>query len=153
MNAREELRAHLAHEAHDRVVNLARRGRWEQAEDELETWALLVPAAPEIPLMRARIRYHQGRRQEAMVELGQAAEAGAGPAEVERMRTHLITEDDRLVRRQAEREEGRKARQEFVSDMIRGLAGFFSALSPREVAYLAAVVIFTIYVLFMVPNS
>lgn len=147
MNAREELKARLVHEAHDRAVTLARRGRWREAEDELDAWSMLEPASPEVSLTRARIRYHQGRRQQSLYHLGQAAAAGADPATVERMRTDLVADDDRRTRRLIQKEEDRKARKAFLSDIATGVGEFFAGLSPREVVYLGACVIFIGYVM------
>ena len=152
MNAREELKAHLVHDARGRAVTLARRGRWLEAEEELDAWSMLEPQSPEIPLMRARIRYHQGRRHDAMVELDRAAAASGDPATIQRMRAGLLADDERRARRVAQKKADREARRAFVGDAISRIGEFAADLSPREVVYFAACVVFVGYVLFLAPS-
>jgi Flp pilus assembly protein TadD len=153
MSARDQLKTHFVETAQNRAVSHARWGRWDAAEDELDAWEALTPASPEIPLMRARIRFHQGRRQDAMSELERAAQAGADRALVDRMQAFLTNDDARMVRDRAQRIADREARKQFAHDMLAGLGEFLSGLSPREAAYLAAGIAFVAFVLLSSPTS
>ena len=148
MILREQLARFFEEHAFDRVIAHARQGRWHDAEEDLGDWEALSPGSPEIPLLRARIRFHQGRRQDAMQELEFAALAGADSALVCRMQAQLVEEDSQRICRFERRDAAREARRQFVGSMISRVSEFFSGISSRETAFLVAGLAFVAFVVF-----
>ena len=147
MKALGELHSLLASQYHDRAITHARRGAWEHAEADLDRVISIIPEDASAVLTRARIRYHQGRRGDAMAELDVAERLGAAADVVNALRESIIADDARRRERSERRERDRQARGAFVSATFDRIHESVSSMTGRECAYLAMGVAFVAAVL------
>jgi tetratricopeptide (TPR) repeat protein len=136
MTAIHQLESLLANRYLLLAIEHARKGRWEQAELELDRVGSLLPADPVVPMTRARIRYHQGRRQDALNEIAEAERLGGPMSEIGIMRDEILESDRRKLRRMEERVSNRQMRREHYSSLVDRLEEAVFSLSSRELVYL-----------------
>ena len=128
------------------AIEHARKGRWEQAETELDRVGALLPEDSVVPMTRARIRYHQGRRQDALAEIAEAEKLGGERREIEAMREDILANDRKLQARVEARTANRKMHREQFFVTIDRLNDAVSSLSSRELVYLLLGVAFVLAV-------
>lgn len=146
MTAIQKLESLLADRYLALAIKHARKGRWDQAEAELDRVRSLVPADPVVPMTRARIRYHQGRRQDALVEIAAAEKLGGAMREIGIMRSEILEHDRRAHERTEVRASNRRIHREQFFITIDRLNDAVSSLSSRELVYLLLGVAFVLAV-------
>lgn len=118
MTARDELHRYFAAQIAARCATLAGRGRWDEAEADLERWGRLAPHDPEVVAMHARILYHQGRRQEALDAIEASKSRHLWSDELAMLRSSLL-EDDWIRRdHDARRESNQARRREWWAELL-----------------------------------
>ena len=153
MTAIQKLESLLADRYLALAIKHARKGRWDQAEAELDRVRSLVPADPVVPMTRARIRYHQGRRQDALVEIAAAEKLGGAMREIGIMRSEILEHDRRAHERTEVRASNRRMRREHFLSTIDRLREVLFSLSSRELVYLLLGVAFFLAVLWADFNT
>lgn len=136
MTAIHQLESTLAERYLALAIEHSRKGRWEQAEVELARVRSLLPEDPVVPMTLARIRYHQGRRQEALHEIVGAERLGGPMSEIEVMRSEILESDQRKFQRVEEQVANRRMRREHYSSLVDRLEEAIFSLSSRELVYL-----------------
>jgi len=108
MTTIDSLNALLAPSYLNRAINATQARRWVEAEADLVRYSALMPQDYRAPLLRAKIRLHEGRIADCLIALEDARRLGHERTENDRMIGWLYDQDRRRLDRQVYREQVRE---------------------------------------------
>jgi hypothetical protein len=141
MSARTQLNRYFADRLAARATTHARRGRWVEADADLRRWDRLVPGDPDVAAMRARILFHQGRRQEALDAIDGSRLRGVWCDELAMLRSSLLEDDWLRQERDASHRSDVARRREWWAGVVEAIIDGASRSLRTGWSYLALAVL------------